>query len=111
MALLRLHHGTDLDSATTIRDRGLSAAAAARYNSTGEFWASTDAATADWFAKTNPAGGPPARLSFELPEEVVVLLVDQGLAVAHGGSDFEFLPAGFDILNRAVVNKQVVPVT
>ncbi len=108
MALLRLHHGTDLDSATAMRDRGLSAAEAARYNSTGEFWASTDAVTADWFARTNPAGGRPAQLSFDVPEEALALLLDQGLAVAHG--DFEFLPAAFDILNQAMTNKQVVPV-
>jgi hypothetical protein len=110
MGQLRMSHGTDLDSATEIRDRGLSAAAAARYNSTGEFWASTDAGTADWFARTNPASGSPARLDFDLSEDVLALLVNQALAVAHGTADFEFLPASFAILNQAMSNKQVVPV-
>jgi hypothetical protein len=110
--LVLLSHGTDVDSAIRIRDHGLDAAEAAKLNATGEFWASADAATADWFAFSNPAGGPPVRLDFDVPEQVLTLLVNQipPLALFHAPSDYEFSPASYDMLNQAMTCKQVVPV-
>jgi hypothetical protein len=112
MALVRLHHGTDRDSAIRIRDHGLDAGEAAKHNATGEFWASSDAAVAEWFALSNPAGGPAVRLEFEIPDDVLARLVNQvpPLALFHAPSDYEFSPAGHDILNRVMTNKKIVPV-
>src|SRR2546423_12779527 len=65
-AFIRLHHGTDENSANDILHNGLDQARAASQNVTGEFWATTDAADAEVFAQVNPAEGTPARYSFDL---------------------------------------------
>jgi hypothetical protein len=112
MRLIRFHHGTDLASAHQILAHGLDAAMAANYNSSGEFWATTDPIIADWFALTNPANGPPARLEFALPEQTVQDLLAQNPAVVHRHSPqtYEFLPASFGVVNQRMTNQQVVPV-
>lgn len=70
--LIHLYHGTDAASANAIIANGLDAAAAAAFNGSGEFWATKDQTTADWFAMTNPANGQPARLEFDLPLPIFV---------------------------------------
>jgi hypothetical protein len=94
----------------SIRDHGLDAALAAVYNGAGEFWASTSTATADWFARTNPAGGTPARLDFEIPEQVLQQLLKQQPAIVnfYPPDDYEFLPPSFDVLNQNMTTEQVV---
>jgi hypothetical protein len=72
---IRLHHGTDLLSATDILNNGLSRVQAANRNVTGEFWAATDPADAETFAQVNPAGGIPARFTFDLEETVLAGLL------------------------------------
>jgi hypothetical protein len=110
MSKVGLHHGTDLVSANHLLQHGLDAAAAARYNATGEFWATTNVAVAEWFARSNPAGGVPARFDFEIPESLLQHLLAQGplVAIAHTQEDYEFLPPSFEILNQCMTNKQVV---
>src|SRR5262245_30328473 len=101
MPTVQLYHGTDLTSANDTLSHGLVAATAARYNGSGEFWATTDPTTADWFARTNPAGGTPARLSFEVPDQVLQQLLAQRprVVIAHLPNDYEFWPASFELLN------------
>jgi hypothetical protein len=107
--VIRLHHGTDLASGNDILRHGLDAARAASYNGSGEFWATADPATADWFAKSNPATGTPARFSFGLPEPALQRLLARRPFVVHQHSpdDYEFLPASFPDLNAHMANKQI----
>jgi hypothetical protein len=107
---LRLHHGTDLNGAQDIMSTGLNQAQAAAFNVSGEFWATTDVADADVFATVNPAGGVPARYSFDLPEQVLLLLLRSAPPRAYQAStqEYEFLPASFPILNRHMTNRQIV---
>ena len=108
--LIRLHHGTDLLSATDILNNGLSRARAASQNVTGEFWATTDAADADTFAQVNPAGGIPSRYSFDVEEAVLagLLAANPPRANQHGPDWYEFLPASYPLLNQHMVNRQVI---
>jgi hypothetical protein len=108
--MIRLHHGTDENSANDILHNGLNAASAARQNVTGEFWATTSAADADTFAQVNPAGGTPARFSFDLPLSVLgsLLAANPPRAFQHGSGWFEFLPSSYPTLNRHMTNRQVV---
>jgi hypothetical protein len=107
---VRLHHGTDVDSATDILNSGLDPAKAAAFNVSGEFWATTDVAGADTFAQVNPAAGVPARFDFDLPRRVLTALLSSvpPMAYQHGAGDYEFLPASFPDLNRHMANGQVV---
>jgi hypothetical protein len=112
MTHVALHHGTDVTAAHELNARGVDATAAARYNVTGEFWATTDSTTADWFARTNPAGGPPARFSFAIPESVLRDLLAQNLVMENVQSatqiDYEFLPGSFVVLNAHLTARQVI---
>jgi hypothetical protein len=107
---IRLHHGTDLASANDIALNGLDGARAAAFNGSGEFWATVDVAMADTFAQVNPAGGPPARLDFDLPVAVLVALLTANppRAYQHGPDVYELLPAGFPSLNAHMIHRQVV---
>jgi hypothetical protein len=107
---IRLHHGTDDDSANDILNNGLDAVNAARHNVTGEFWATTSPADADTFAQVNPAAGTPARFSFDLllPVLAALLASNPPRAYQHGSDWYEFLPASYPTLNRHMTNRQVV---
>jgi hypothetical protein len=107
---IRLYHGTDLASAEEIRDHGLDAAAARAFGGGGEFWATTDRATADLFAQANPAGGPPARLDFVVTAHVLraLLSANPPLVYQHGDDTYEFCPGSYPTLNQAMANRQVV---
>jgi hypothetical protein len=107
---IRLHHGTDEDSANDILNNGLSRTRAASQNVTGECWVTTNASDADTFAQVNPAGGIPARYSFDLPLSVLAALLSSNppRAYQHGADWYEFLPASYPTLNREMVNCQVV---
>jgi hypothetical protein len=113
MPMVRLYHGSDLVSANYILSHGLVARAAARYNGSGEFWATTDPTTADWFARTNPASGTPARLAFEIPDHVCQQLLAQRpvVVIVYLPNDYEFLPASFDLLYRWMSNQSVTLVS
>lgn len=110
---IRLHHGTDETSARDLLLHGIHQARAAAFNMSGEFWATTAAAEADGFALVNPAGGVPARFSFDLPLGVVQAFLGSHPPRAYrhstAGVDwYEFLPGGFPLLNRHRTNAQVV---
>lgn len=107
---VRLHHGTDVASATDILNGGLDPAKAAAFNVSGEFWATTDVAGADTFAQVNPAAGVPARFDFNLPRRVLAALLSSvpPMAYQHGADNYEFLPASFPDLNRYMANRLVV---
>lgn len=72
----------------------------------GEFWATTDQSVADWFARTNPAAGPPARIEFEINDGELNQLcgVYPKVVITHGLQDFEFLPTSISLLNQAIAN-------
>src|SRR5262245_65774885 len=91
MNFVHLYHGTDLDSANQILALGLVAALAARYNGGGEFWVTTNPGTADYFANSNPAGGQPVRLEFDLSEQALQWLLSQDPPVAtqHNVEDID----------------------
>src|SRR5260370_3337196 len=107
---IRLHHGTDLASANDIMNNGLDQARAAAFNASGEFWATTDLATANTFAQVNPANGAPARFDFNLPPQVLAAFLGASppRAYQHGSDVYEFLPAAFPMLNQHIANCQVV---
>ena len=105
---LRLYHGTDLASAQDIINNGVSRARAAAWNASGEFWATTDPANADYFAMATL--GVPARLEFDFPNDVLAALVGDTppRAIWQVGVHVEFLPASFAALNRHSVNWVIV---
>ncbi|MGL4553490.1 MAG: hypothetical protein ACRC33_20175 [Gemmataceae bacterium] len=111
--MIRLHHGTDASSAHDTLVNGIQVAGAAAFNVSGEFWATTSAADAETFAQVNPAGGVPARFSFDLPVSVLQALLAAAPPRAYqhtsAGVDwYEFLPDGFPLLNQRLTNRQVV---
>jgi hypothetical protein len=109
---LVLYHGTDRASADEILNHGLDRAKAAAFNASGEFWATTDAATADVFAYANPHSPPAARLEFGIANDVLQGLLSASPPRAHeysrhGVTNYEFLPASFTILNQAMAKVRV----
>jgi hypothetical protein len=110
---IRLHHGTDEDSANGLLLHGVDRAQAAAFNVSGEFWATTSAADAETIAQVNPAGGVPVRFSFDLPLRVLQTLLNANPPRAYqhtaaGVNWYEFLPTSFALLNQHVANRQVV---
>jgi len=111
VSTITLYHGTDVDGARDLLTTGVLASSAARYNVSGEFWASTSSMVADFFAASNPAGGPPARFEFEVDETVLQDLIARQLVICHlqpDWTDYEFLPGCFGTLNSQMGNKRVV---
>ena len=72
---VRLFHGTDLACANDLLQSGVDEQKAAAWNGSGEFWACTDPARADWFALSHPNSPPAARFEFDLPEAVLQALL------------------------------------
>ena len=110
---IRLHHGTDEGSANDLLQHGVHQAPAAAFNVSDEFWATTSVDDAETFAQVNPAGGVPARYSFDLPLWVLQALLNanppQTYQHTTAGVDwYEFLPGGFPLLNQHMANRQVV---
>src|SRR5262245_8494820 len=112
MDTIVLYHGTDMASANDILQHGVDASQAARYNSTGEVWATTDPTVAEWFARAKLANGPPALLRFEVPHATVqgLLAAQPVMAQTDGQGTYEFLPASFPTLNQHMTGKQLAPV-
>jgi len=110
---LRLHHGTDGNSATDLLLDGVDEVQAAAFNVSGEFWATTGVGEAETFAQVNPAGGVPTRYSFDIPLWVLRTLLNANPPRAYqhttSGVDwYEFLPISFPLLNQHMANRQVV---
>ena len=108
---IRLHHGTDEDSSTELIQHGVDQGRAAVFNVSGEFWATTGVADADMFARVNPAGGVPARYSFDIPLWVLRALLNADPPRAYQQSTagvewYEFSRTSFAILNQYMTNRQ-----
>ena len=101
-----------LPARTNLFLNGVNQAAAAFWNGSGEFWATTDPARALWFALSHPNSPPAALFAFDLPEQVLLALLAMAPPVVaqHGATDYEFLPPSFAQLNAAMLNRQVIPV-
>jgi hypothetical protein len=111
--VIRLHHGTDENSAIALLQHGVNQAQAAALNVSGEFWATTSMVDAETFAQVNPAGGVPARFSFDLALAVLQKLLNANPPRAYqhttSGVDwYEFLPSGFPLLNQHMANREIV---
>ncbi len=109
---IRLHDRTDQTSATDLLQSGVNQLHAARWNGSGEFWATSDHRRAEWFALSHPASPPAACFEFDLPESalLVILQLNPSGVIRHAPDDFEFLPGGYALLNRHMTNKRVAPV-
>ncbi len=109
---IRLHHGTDQSSARDLLQSGVDQQHAAAWNGSGEFWATSDHRRAEWFALSHPASPPAACFEFDLPESVLlaILQLNPPGAIRHAPDDFEFLPGSYALLNRHMTNKGVASV-
>lgn len=112
LPFIRFFHGTDLAGATDLVQNGVDQQKAAAWNASGEFWATTDATRAAWFARSHPNSPPAARFEFDLPDPILqaILHMNPMGARCHGPSDYEFLPSCFILLNQNMVNRQVVQI-
>jgi len=109
---IRSHHGTDQTSANDLAQGGVDQQHAAAWNGSGEFWATTDHHRAQWFALSNPGSPPAACFEFDLPESVLlaILQLNPPGAVHHAPNDCEFLPESYPQLNQHMNNKRIAPV-
>jgi hypothetical protein len=109
---IRFHHGTDQTNANDLLQNGINEQQAAAWNGSGEFWATIDHQRAEWFALSHPNSPPAACFEFDLPESVllVILQMDPPGAIQHGPTDYEFLPTSYVLLNQHMTNIQVVDV-
>lgn len=107
--LISLKHGTDLASASDIRQNGLSIANAQSVGGLGDFWATDDVNEANIFALVNPRSGRAARLEFDLAALIIVQLLSTNppRAFLYANDGIQFLPASFAVLNIRMSNKQV----
>jgi hypothetical protein len=86
----RFHHGTDLTSANDLLQNGVNQQHAAAWNGSGEFWATSDHHRAHWFALSHPSSPPAACFEFDLPESVLVMILQMNPpgGIQHGPNDF-----------------------
>lgn len=110
--LIRFHHGTDRVNANDLFQNGVNQQHAAAWNGSGEFWATTDHRRAGWFALSHPASPPAACFEFDLPEPVLMAILQMApiAAIQHGPNDYEFLPASYPLLNQGMRNKQTTAI-
>src|SRR5712691_1949557 len=94
---IHFHHGTDLTSANDLLQSGVKHQHAAAWNGSGEFWATSDHRRAEWFALSHPNSPPAACFEFDLPESVlmVILQMNPPGAKHHAPDDYEFLPGSY----------------
>jgi len=109
---IRFHHGTDRTSANDLLQNGVDQQHAAVWNGSGEFWATSDHHRAEWFALSHPGSPPAACFEFEVPESVLLIILQMNppAAVHHAPDDYEFLPGSHALLNQHMTKRQVVPV-
>lgn len=110
--LVRLHHGTDTESAFWIAEKGLNQEKAiAISGGDGEFWATTTRDKAELFSGLNPSGGVPAIVSFDLPTATLEWCMSQAepLAVEIDSDVYRLYPGSFHKINCSMTN--VVTVT
>jgi hypothetical protein len=111
-SFIRFHHGTDLTSANDLLQNGVNQQHAAAWNGSGEFWATSDHHRAEWFALSHPSSPPAACFEFDLPESVllVILQMNPPGAKHHAPNDYEFLPGSHALLNQHMTNNRFAPV-
>ena len=109
---IRFHHGTDHTSANDLLQNGVNQQHAAAWNGSGEFWATIDHHRAESFALSHPSSPPAACLEFDLPEWVLltILQMNPPVAIHHTPNDYEFPPGSHALLNQHMTNRGVVPV-
>jgi hypothetical protein len=109
---IQFHHGTDQISAADLFQNGVNDQHAAAWNGSGEFWATCDHYRAKWFALSHPSSPPAACFEFDLPEAVLLMILQMNPpgAIQHGPDDYEFLPGSHALLNQHMTNRQVVRV-
>ena len=109
---IRLHHGTDATNANDLFQNGVNPQHAAAWNGSGEFWATVDHGRAEWFARSHPSSPPAACFEFDLPESVILAMLQMTPpgAIQNAPDDYEFLPASHAALNLHMTNMQVVTV-
>lgn len=85
---------------------------AAGWNGSGEFWATSVRGRAELFALSHPNSPPAACFEFDLAEPVLeaLLRMSPPAVLRHREADYEFLPAGFAVLNQNMANRQVTPI-
>jgi hypothetical protein len=107
---VRFHHGTDLASANNLLKRGVDSQQAAAWNGSGEFWATFDHQYAGWFALSNPSSPPAACFEFDLPEAILIAMLQMipPVVLQQLANDYEFLTGSHAMLNRNMVNGRVV---
>jgi hypothetical protein len=112
LRFVRLHHGTDESSANDLFQNGVNLQHAATWNGSGEFWATSDHHLAEWFALSHPSSPPAACFEFDLPESVLLAMLQMNPpgATQHAPDDYEFLPASHALLNQHMTNMRVAPV-
>ncbi|HQU41597.1 MAG: hypothetical protein B7Z73_01810 [Planctomycetia bacterium 21-64-5] len=110
--LIRFHHGTDQASANDLLHKGVNQQHAAAWNGSGEFWATIEHRRAGWFGLSHPASPPAACFEFDLPESVLLAILQMAPAAAlhHAPSDYEFLAASYALLNHGMQNKQITAI-
>src|SRR5205085_10781292 len=89
---IRFHHGTDPTGANDLLQNGVNQQHAAAWNGAGEFWATSDHHRAEYFALSHPNSPPAACFEFDLPEGVllVILQMNPPGAIHHAPNDYEF---------------------
>jgi hypothetical protein len=110
--MIRLYHGTDIQSAQHILTNGLDRGKSARFNGGGEFWVTSIASSADYFARANPSGGTPVLLAFDLPDDLLPALAaaTPAIVVDHEDSTWECFPPSFKAINRHMANCCIVTI-
>src|SRR5260221_9787339 len=109
---IHFYHGTDQTSANDLLRNGVNQQHAAAWNGSGEFWATVDHRRAEWFARSHPSSPPAACFEFDLPESVILALLQMNPPGVRQNApdDYEFLPASHAALNLHMTNVQVVAV-
>lgn len=68
---------------------------------------------ASWFALSHPGSPPAVCFEFELPESVLLVIMQMNPvgAIHHLPNDYEFLAASHTFLNDHMTSKNIVDVT
>jgi hypothetical protein len=79
------YHGTDVESAQSLRLGGLNREEAQALGGGDVFWGTSDLQAARLFAEANPRGGIPDIVKVRVPSRIVDQLVKRGLMEVEGG--------------------------
>ena len=108
--MLRLHHGTDAESAIYIKNYGLSLEKINRISGADEFWMTMSSSVANDFAILKSQPGPPTLLSFDLPVKTINTCLARDWAELHMEDSIAFYPQSFSVVNGTMLNVTTVDV-